>query len=149
MSTITAIQSSFSAESDFIEVDAPLESSHSKSSTLQQAGRWPGFETQSGIYAVTARQAGRLNATTATDGELTALLNERQMLLDKQFDGTISRAERNRLIYVGWSLDRIEDARYGGALDELESAVSRYERFSEDLELLQRQINQSKRSSRR
>ncbi|MBB4391489.1 hypothetical protein [Bradyrhizobium sp. ERR14] len=85
-----------------------------------------------------------MNAASASDEELESLLAERQQLLDKKFDGTISRSEMNRLTYVGWSLDRIEDARSGGALDDLETAVARYEQFSNELSALERQIHDSK-----
>jgi hypothetical protein len=146
MSTSVAIDVNLIAEADL--TDGPSVAPDTASNRAA-ANSWPTFETQSGIYAAAARQAGRLNAATATEEELQALLSERQRLLDKQFDGTITRTERNRLTYVGWSLDRIEDARYGGALDILESAVGKYERFAEDLELLQTQISNSKPRPRR
>lgn len=57
------------------------------------------------------------------DQEAIALLDERQALLDKKFDGTITKSELNRLEYVRWSLDRIEDARYGENLDALAKKV--------------------------
>jgi len=52
------------------------------------------------IYAITARLAGRLNASQITAEEHEAYLRERQMLLDKKFDGHITRKELNRLEYV-------------------------------------------------
>jgi len=47
-----------------------------------------------------------------TESEQQQLLDERQTLLDKKFDGSITRQEANRLEYVRWTLDRIELARY-------------------------------------
>ena len=75
--------------------------------------RVPDFGSRGEVYATTARLAGRLNAASISEEEHTALLEERQLLLDKVFDGTISRKEEIRLDYVRWSLDRIEDAKHG------------------------------------
>src|SRR5437868_3719355 len=60
--------------------------------------------------AVASRQAGRLNAANISDYEVEELLERRQRLLDKQFDGNMTQKENNELIYVGWQLDRIDDA---------------------------------------
>jgi hypothetical protein len=81
------------------------------------------------VYADGARRAGRINAASISDTEHQDLLRERQALLSKQFDGTITKSERNRLTYVRWSLDRIEDAKYGEHLDRLDAVVSGYEQL--------------------
>jgi hypothetical protein len=54
----------------------------------------------SDLYAIAARRAGRLNAANVSDEELDALLRERQLLLDRKFAGTLTRAEEVRLTYV-------------------------------------------------
>ncbi len=92
------------------------------------------------IYAITAKLAGRLNASQISTEEHEAFLRERQTLLDKKFAGDISRKELNRLEYVRWTLDRIEDAKYGERLDILGMAVSQYEQFGESLRGLQQQL---------
>lgn len=92
-------------------------------------------------YAESARMAGRLNASVATDEELAELLRERAALLDKYFAKTITPKESNRLQYVRWSLDRIEDARFGHRLDTLDAVVSQYERFFEDVRSLGAQLS--------
>ncbi|RQU98733.1 hypothetical protein DF042_23420 [Burkholderia cenocepacia] len=74
------------------------------------------------------------------EGEWEALLSERQQLLDKQFSGVITKSESNRLDYVRWSLDQIEDARYGASLDVLESSVARYESFLESVQQLKNDL---------
>lgn len=89
----------------------------------------PSFDTPNDYVALTARRAGRQNAARITDQERDALLRERQSLLNKDFDGTITHAESNRLEYVRWSLDRIEDARQGEQLDALENMIAQYEQF--------------------
>ena len=99
-------------------------------------------------YAQTAKLAGRLNAASVSDEEQKSLLVERQSLLDKKFTGTITRKESNRLEYVRWSLDRIEDAKHGQTLDVIEGAVARYEHFFDELKALQIQLgNLSKKKS--
>ena len=57
-------------------------------------------------------------------------LTVHRLLLDE----TITIQESNRLEYVRWSLDRIEDARHGAALDRLEVYINRYEEFLDDLD---------------
>lgn len=100
----------------------------------------PEFSARGPAYAVTARLAGRVNAASVTESEYESLLSERQILLDKLFSSTISRREQNRLEYVRWSLDRIEDAKHGAALDKLESFVSMYENFAAQVDDLRGQL---------
>ncbi|MDZ4690534.1 hypothetical protein [Terricaulis sp.] len=92
--------------------------------------------------ADSARRAGRLNASAATDEELNALLQERKKILDKKFSASLTRQEENRLQYVRWSIERIEDARHGHELDRLEAAIDRYEQFYSDLKALRAQLAQ-------
>ncbi|UFW91070.1 hypothetical protein BjapCC829_22030 [Bradyrhizobium barranii] len=99
---------------------------------------FPSFRGEA--YAAAARRAGRINASAISDQEHEALLLERQLLLDKKFAGNISRKDANRLEYVRWSLDRIEDAKHGWAADALEDSIAGYERLSEDMRSLARQI---------
>jgi hypothetical protein len=73
---------------------------------------------------------------------ITSLLQERQALLDKKLGGRITRKEENRLEYVRWSLDRIEDAKYGHALDALEGRIGAYEQFLSDMGNLREQLAQ-------
>jgi hypothetical protein len=102
----------------------------------------PDFGKLRDAYITTARIAGRLNAANTSEEEYRDLLRERQVLLDKKFAETITPAELNKLALVRWSLDRIDDARTGIALDDLESAVARYEQLLKDIEELGRQIKQ-------
>jgi hypothetical protein len=92
------------------------------------------------LYADMARQAGRLNAASVSEEEYQLLLAKRQALLDKELYGTISRKEAAALELVRWDLDRIEDARFGPALDVLEDAVARYEKFVTEINDLRAQI---------
>lgn len=110
---------------------------------------FPNFGLPNELVAITARRAGRLNASTISPGELDAFLRERQLLLDKKFDETITRREEIRLTYVNWQLDRIEDAMHGQVLDELESWVSHYEQFRENVEVLQERLSQQKARPRK
>lgn len=101
------------------------------------------------IHAQAARIAGRVNASAISEAEHKALLGERQSLLDKKFAKTITSKELNRLEYVRWSLDRIEDAKYGFTLDFLEGSVSRYEQFLSELHVLERQLRQYQAPSKK
>ena len=112
---------------------------------------FPEFGTDSPVTAeaATARIAGRSNAASASQEEYEKLLAERQSLLDKKFDDSITRAESNRLEYVRWSLDRIEDARHGSAIDMLDFAVTRYEEFAEEVQGLHNQLRAHTKQRRR
>ncbi len=93
------------------------------------------------IWALTARQAQRLNAASVSQHELNDLLKERQNLLDRKFSQTMSDADAIRLEYVQWSLDRIEDAQTGGLLDLLENKILQFEDLVESIRDLQQQID--------
>jgi hypothetical protein len=102
----------------------------------------PNFGLSNQVYAVTARIAGRLNAANVSEKEHKSLLDERQTLLDKKLGGIITRREENRLEYVRWSLDRIEDAKHGHALDVLEGRVAAYEQLLSDMGSLRAQLEE-------
>jgi hypothetical protein len=100
----------------------------------------PKFQSLPEVEIQTRKLASRLNASTVSEVEYQKLLNERQALLDKKFQGELSRKEENRLEYVRWSLDRIEDAKYGASLDQLEEHVKKYEQFVLNLDHLTSQL---------
>jgi hypothetical protein len=100
-------------------------------------------------YAATARRAGRINAGSVSDEEFQNLLDERQALLDRKLDKSISRKEEIRLQYVQWSLDRIEDAKYGEHLDALENWVGKYEEFLSEMHQLREQLAKQKHGDRK
>lgn len=87
-----------------------------------------------------AKALARASALRTSESERRALLDERQMLLDRELSGVINRKEANRLAYVRWSLDQIEDAKYGYTLDTLDMVVSQYESFSEKIDQLSRDL---------
>lgn len=85
-------------------------------------------------FVAGAKAAARLNATLISQREHDELLSERQTLLDKLFSGDMTVKEENRLQYVRWSLDRIEDAKHGSALDFLEAQAAAYENLRTELD---------------
>lgn len=91
-------------------------------------------------YALAAREAGRLHAASISEDEYQDLLRERQTLLDKKYSAGLSRKERSRFEYIGWSIDTIDDARHGFILDALESAVAQYAQLAEDIRSLKDQL---------
>lgn len=101
--------------------------------------RPPSFDRSA--YAAASRKAGRLNASFISEEEFESLLNDRRLLIEKIYSGEATKADRNRLEYVNWSLDRIEDAQHGEHLDRLEEAVGRYEQFLAEIRDLRRQLN--------
>jgi hypothetical protein len=118
----------------------------SRGSATEPAGtstvefRIPEFDGQRRLYASATKRAGRINANSISESEEDALLAERQTLLDKVFNESITRPETCRLEYVGWQLDRIEDARGGITLDMLEDAVNAYERLAADIQSFRDQL---------
>jgi hypothetical protein len=87
-----------------------------------------------------AKRAGRMNASAISPEEERALHTERLELLKKQLTTQLTRRELNRLQYVRWSLDRIEDAKSGEAMDVLERRIAQYEQFAEQVKDLQMQL---------
>ena len=100
----------------------------------------PNFNALAAVQSHSLRLAARLNAASISEEEHKGLLKQRQVLLDKKFEGQITPSELNKLEYIRWSLDRIEDAKYGSALDALENSVSRYENFISEIKSLSSQL---------
>jgi hypothetical protein len=144
MSTSSVKQSSF----DFVEYESQVAAPSLKGKRRPDADlsatvvNFPTFDYSSVESAAASRIAGRLNALSIKPEEHQAWLNERQLLLDKEFAGTITPRESNRLKYVCWSLDRVDDARYGHDLEMLETAVSRFEQLQADIQGLQKQLSE-------
>ncbi|WP_316169437.1 hypothetical protein [Bradyrhizobium sp. SZCCHNRI1058] len=100
----------------------------------------PSFARTTPGFNEASRRAGRLNAAAISEQEIGELLAERAALLQKKYTCQLTRQETNRLEYVRWSLDRIDDARNGLSLDKLDRAVSDYENFLDEVKSLQSQI---------
>jgi hypothetical protein len=92
------------------------------------------FEESSETAKQVAKLTARMNASAVTDAEREALLAERASLLDKKFATTMTREESSRLDYVRWSLDRIDDAKHGEALDKLETKIGEIKKLSDELQ---------------
>jgi hypothetical protein len=131
-------------------LDAEFQSSQPQTGTQSAEGLsdFPDFRPSSSVYAYAQRSAARRNAANVSDEEVSSLLKERQRLLDKKLDGTISIRESNQLEYVRWSLGRVEDAKNGEALDRLEEHVNRYEDFLLKMEEFKALLERSRRQSR-
>lgn len=114
----------------------------------EEVTAFPQFRKVSPVQSDALRMAGRINAASISDAEHDALLEERQSLLDRKFAEGLSARESNRLEYIRWTLDRIEDAKYGSTLDALENSVERYEQFLSDLKLLEKRLAQAARMKR-
>lgn len=111
-------------------------------STLSAPLGFPDFSAYGEVYAVTSRLAGRINAANVSEDEHKSLLRDQQVLLDKKLDGTITRKDENRLEYIRWSLDRIEDAKFGQELDVLDDYVNRYEKFLKEIGNFEERLRQ-------
>ena len=106
------------------------------------------FKRQAGVEAVAqARVAGRVNAAAVPEDEVNALYAERALLIEKKYESSLTSAEERRLTYVRWSLDRIEDARFGMSLDVLENRVADYENFFTEIRSLNDRIANIGRNS--
>ena len=88
------------------------------------------------LESINIRRAARINAAHINENEFEKLLTERHALLRMKFDEGLDKSQERRLAFVRWSLDRIQDARHGAALDELESAVAQYEMIGDEINAL-------------
>lgn len=99
---------------------------------------WPALEfkgigVEHAARAASAKTAGRINASKISEAEHRSLLEERHRLVAAKFENGLSRRQQNRLKYIDWSLDRIEDAKHGLHLDMLEAKLELYERLANDI----------------
>lgn len=76
------------------------------------------------------------------------LKQEHSFLVKKKFTEGISRKEENRLIYIRWQLDRIDDAEFGEGIDRLEFFTENIEGFASDVSKLINEIRSSKKPKR-
>jgi hypothetical protein len=130
--------SSMSQSSAQFSIDGPSNSQVKEdASPSSNSSNWTADRN---IDAQMARRAGRINASSISPEEERALNEQRQRLLDRKFAKTISRREEHELKYVEWSLDRIEDAKHGPALDALEEQIAGYETFAKQVQQLEVQL---------
>jgi hypothetical protein len=125
---------------DFGKVPTEASSADTEGKTSADAV-FDSFDRQPDATHEVARIAGRLNASVVSDEERDAFLAERSDLLDKFLAGTITRKEEIRLEYVRWSLDRIEDARHGPAMDRLEGQIEEFRKLAASLSGLHSNLN--------
>lgn len=147
MSTSSALKTSHNfSDSDKASTEQFALLSEAGSVTSNKV-EFPNFDAYGGkaTYAITARLAGRVNASNVSPDEERELLREREALIIKRIGNEITRREINRLEYIRWSLDRIEDARHGHSLDSLEGLVEFYEKFEADVESLKLQLEQMRK----
>jgi len=124
-------------ETASVTADSPTEATVTAFTPLSA----PSAALYGSAYAITSRLLARLNTTTVKKEEYEDLLKERQKLLDKKFSGSMTPLEENRLEYVRWSLDRIQDVTSGPSLDALEAIVSGYEKFLNDMRHFEGQLH--------
>jgi hypothetical protein len=104
------------------------------------------FEIQGGEVGVrqqVAKLTARANASKVPDAEVKALYAERQQLVKKQLEGTITDMEKIRLDYVRWSVDRIDDGKHGRSLDQLESHIAEFGKLANQLRQLHEGLSQA------
>ena len=101
------------------------------------------LEVQSESAQQMHRLAARMNASAVSEDETKRLLAERKALLDKKFSGSITKKEANRLAYVRWSLDRIEDAKSGAWIDKLGQRVEELHKLAEHLQELESKLERA------
>jgi len=102
--------------------------------------------------AVPAREVSRRLVELTTEEEYRDLLDRRAVLVKRQLEERLSRSEELELQLVRWSLDRIDDAKYGRELDFLERIAEAQEylasRISNSLEQLGRLAKPKRRRTR-
>lgn len=91
----------------------------------------PGF---SGLSPDNIRQINRAITRKIPPSEKQQIINERNQLVRKQFKGGLSAKEEDRLKYVRWQLDRIDDAETGEFLDYLQIITEGHEKFAKELQ---------------
>ncbi len=103
--------------------------------------RAPDFSRYMGRSADFVLASARMSARQVDDGEVERLLSEHRILAHEKVMGRADCRQLARLEYVQWTLDRIDDAKSGPALDVLDSEVSLMKQLGEDLISLKRSID--------
>lgn len=114
------------------------------------SNNFSGFDVDSSVDARAETKALMRNIINKrhSDGERKRLIAERKEIIDKKFAGAASQSEINRLEYINWTLDQIEDARHGAALDRLEMSIARYESFLEGVDRLTQEVQRASMTRR-
>jgi hypothetical protein len=126
---------------DKIQSFGPQVSEAAGTTAALTSGRQSGGQSSDAIAAM-SRVAGRLNAARIPQREIDDWQRERTLLLDKKLGGSLTAREARRLQYVRWTLDRIDDARYGISLDRLEEAVRLQEEMAARIDALTTELHQ-------
>lgn len=122
-------------------VQTYLPPSFSGTGVIQTFSISPGGRPNGEANAATSRAAARMIAAKIPEEEVERLLRGRRALVEKKLAGTISKREELELKLIDWSLDRIEDARYGASLDRLEQAVQMQNDMASKIDSFARQLN--------
>ncbi len=86
------------------------------------------------------KQLERQRALDCYGDEEDALYTEHGNLVDKMFADGLSAGEQRRLEVVRWKLHRIQDARQGEKLDDLNRRVSEYGKFAASINQLKSEL---------
>jgi hypothetical protein len=81
----------------------------------------------------TARAAQRALVLATDPSVRDGYYNEHRRLVEKHFLEGLSPKEQGRLTYVGWQLERFEDAEIGPRLDKLERLAAIHRAIAEDV----------------
>lgn len=138
---------------DYLTRDVPTPGSAGGASATSRMSSAPfarGSElTRENYLGVAQRIAARINAANIDPKEIAALEKEHRSLVQKKFASDFTKADQRRLNFVRWSLDRIQDARYGHALDKLEQAVELHERMGQNINRLVAELHGASQKGRR
>ena len=80
--------------------------------------------------------------------EKNKLIEERNTIVGKKFDGGLSKREERRLTLVRWQLDRLDDAEFGEGLDFVETVTEEHEKFAQEINHLLDQLKTDTRKRR-
>lgn len=123
-------------ESDLVRIlESPEETSTFSEESLRRAQK--------------IREASRQAALLTTEAEYQGLLAAHSALMATKYTGGLSTKQERRLALLRWQLDRVEDARYGDALDRLEGYVEEHERLSRRIQSAAEAIENAARGRRK
>lgn len=108
-------------------------------------------ETDGSLDIKDIKSASRVIRSKISQEHYKELLDERNALLDKEYETELEKKEQMRLRMLRWEIERIEDAQIGASLDKLEEFAEIQERLSRTvddfLEGFQKgKLNHAKRS---
>jgi hypothetical protein len=102
-------------------------------------------EDSGGFSPSTVKEANREFTRLTLLAEKPRLLEEHRQLVAKEFSTDLTRIDQQRLRWIRWQLDRIEDAEFGQQIDRFRALIKSHRDLGDDIRKLIAKLNTARR----